>query len=102
VVQGACFDAVLRVRISSSRPTTCDSMPRHLFPNLRLKGSKYRIEGAQPTQLRHLADPAARRAVWLVLQVICYIPFGLRLALRLAETPQDVSSDAEVMLAGHG
>jgi hypothetical protein len=42
-------------------------------------------------QLRHLADPAARRAaLWLVLQVIWYVPSGpARLALRLGVTPQD-------------
>ncbi len=62
-----------------------------LFPCHQLKRSKYCHERHQPMQLRHLADPAARRAaLWLVLQVIWYVPSGPpRLALRLGVTPQD-------------
>ncbi len=42
-----------------------------LFPCHQLKRTKYCHDGQQPMQIRHLADPAARRAaLWLVLQVI--------------------------------
>jgi hypothetical protein len=62
-----------------------------LFPRHQLKRSKYCHESQEPMQLRHLADPAARRAaLWLVLQVSWYIPSGPPpLALRLGVTPQD-------------
>lgn len=71
-----------------------DQMNRHaatLFLHEPARGRRVRCEGIPPIQLRHLADPAARRAaLWLVLQVIWYIPSGVgRLALRLGDTPQD-------------
>jgi hypothetical protein len=56
-----------------------------LFPRHQVKRSKYCHERHQPMQLRHLADPAARQAaLWLVLQVIWYIPSG---PTRLARAP---------------
>jgi hypothetical protein len=62
-----------------------------LFRHEPSRQLKVRRDGDPPMQLRHLADPAARRAaLWLVLQVIWYIPAGpRRLALRLGDTPQD-------------
>ena len=62
-----------------------------LFHHDPVRGLKVRCDGDSPIQLRHLADPASRRtALWLVLQVIWYIPSGVgRLALRLGDTPQD-------------
>ncbi len=70
-----------------------DQMNRHaatLFRHEPARGHRVRCDGSPPIQLRHLADPAARRAaLWLVLQVIWYIPSGERLALRLGDTPQD-------------
>lgn len=71
-----------------------DHMNRYaatLFRHEPVRGLRVRCDGAPPIQLRHLADPAARRAaLWLVLQVIWYIPSGVgRLELRLGDTPQD-------------
>jgi len=62
-----------------------------LFRHDTAPGRTIRCDGDPPIQLRHLADPAARRAaLWLVLQVIWYVPSGAgRLALRLGDTPQD-------------
>lgn len=68
-------------------------MNRHaaiLFRHEWARGYRVRCDGIAPIQLRHLADPAARRAALrLVLQVIWYIPSGERLALRSGDTPQD-------------
>jgi len=62
-----------------------------LFRYETLRRLRWRGDAEQPMQIRHLADPAARRAaLWLVLQVIWYVPAEQpRLALRLGDTPQD-------------
>jgi hypothetical protein len=62
-----------------------------LFDNVRRRNAMARSDAAARLQLRYVADPATRRAaLWLVLQVIWYIPDPRpRLALRLGDTSQD-------------